>query len=401
MSTEWREVPLGVVASLDIETVEVTEGTKFRFAGLYNEGRGLFDRGWLTDSDTSYPRLHVLRPDQLVMRKLTAWEGPISVVPKRFDGYVVSPEFPTFKLDQDLILPEYAALVCQHPSFWAQLASKATGSVQRRKRVSPKQLLSIGILLPPVPQQQRIIDLISSVDQYIAACERQSNAASDTLQAVSSACFGAGNAPMLSLASVAEVQIGRQRSPKHVDGDNMVPYLRSANVKDGRLRLDDVLSMNFAPSEQQVFALREGDVLVTEGSASEQQVGAAAVWQAELPGMICFQNTLLRLRGKPSGYTAGFLYHWARWAYRSGLLASVASGTNIKHIGAQRMARIPVPAYPEKMQVRWQQDLDELTKVEHATRQVLRSTIDLRDSLIGDLLSGRHQIPEAYHALLH
>ena len=79
----------------------------------------------------------------------------------------------------------------------------------------------------------------------------------------------------------------------------MVPYLRAANVKDGQLDLTDVKTMDFNPSEQRTFSLMPGDVLVSEGSGSLGTVGASAVWNAEIDGVVCFQNTLLRLRPKP------------------------------------------------------------------------------------------------------
>ncbi len=53
------------------------------------------------------------------------------------------------------------------------------------------------------------------------------------------------------LGEAVEVTIGRQRSPAHASGDHMVRYLRAANVKDGRLVLANVLTMNFSPLEQE------------------------------------------------------------------------------------------------------------------------------------------------------
>jgi type I restriction enzyme S subunit len=45
--------------------------------------------------------------------------------------------------------------------------------------------------------------------------------------------------------SIAEVSLGRQRSPENANGPFMVKYLRAANVKDGELDLNDVKAMNF------------------------------------------------------------------------------------------------------------------------------------------------------------
>ena len=102
----------------------------------------MLKRDPIDGAETNYAVLHRLRADQLVMRKLTAWEGPITVVPPEFEGYLVSTEFPTFTLDRDQLLPEYMRIVCQQSDFWNQMQDRSTGTVQRRKRVSPKSTSS-------------------------------------------------------------------------------------------------------------------------------------------------------------------------------------------------------------------------------------------------------------------
>ena len=146
----------------------------------------------------------------------------------------------------------------------------------------------------------------------------------------------------VSLFSAAEVALGRQRAPQYEVGDHLVPYLRSANIVDGALDLLDVKSMNFTPSEQRTFSLVPGDVLITEGSGSRRMVGTSAVWRGELTGTICFQNTLLRLRPRPGITDGRYLAWWARHAHAAGLMASVASGANILHLGAENLRSLPI-----------------------------------------------------------
>lgn len=144
------------------------------------------------------------------------------------------------------------------------------------------------------------------------------------------------------LGDAVEVTMGRQRAPKHAAGSHIVPYLRAANVKAGRLDLSNVLEMNFSREEQEVFALRPGDVLVTEGCGSIRELGASAKWNGELSGVVCFQNTLLRLRAVPGMTEPTFVNVWAQYAHAHGLFAKVASGTNIFHIGSTRAKSIPM-----------------------------------------------------------
>ncbi len=146
-------VALRDIARLDLDRVTVRPGDTYKVAGVLNAGRGLLERPSIDGSETNYPAMQRLRANQLVMRKLTAWEGPITVVPERFDGYFVSPEFPSFTLDQGRVIPEYLRHVCKSPALWAAMKDESTGSVQRRKRVSPARLLDICIPLPSLSDQ--------------------------------------------------------------------------------------------------------------------------------------------------------------------------------------------------------------------------------------------------------
>lgn len=158
----------------------------------------------------------------------------------------------------------------------------------------------------------------------------------------------------------------------------MVRYLRAANVKDGVLDLADVKEMNFTPQEQQMFCLRPGDVLVTEGSGSLRAVGAAAVWNGELEGPVCFQNTLLRLRPRPST-DPKYLGWWCRFAFADGLFASVATGANIFHISADRVRALPMTRLSIQRQRAIAAFLDGETQRIDALVTAKRRMIDLLD----------------------
>ncbi|MFE1754540.1 restriction endonuclease subunit S [Streptomyces anandii] len=194
------------------------------------------------------------------------------------------------------------------------------------------------------------------------------------------------------LRAAADVVLGRQRAPQHDSGPNMVPYLRAANVKDGVLDLTDVKEMNFAPSEQQTFSLRPGDVLITEGSGSISAVGASAVWRGEINGVVCFQNTLLRLRPRDDRADGRFLEWWARSAFGSGVFASIASGANIYHISAERVRALPIELPPLEEQRRIADFLDaETARIDRlaAARDAQLFVLEERElAVIGHMLSG-------------
>jgi len=145
------------------------------------------------------------------------------------------------------------------------------------------------------------------------------------------------------LDQVAEIKLGRQRSPKNHTGDRMRPYLRAANVNWAGLDLSDVKEMNFTEEESQIFELRPGDIVVGEASGSRSQVGKPALWRGEISGC-CFQNTLLRVR--THGPLPEYLLYLLRADALSGRLGHAARGVGIHHLGAARMSSWVVPLPP-------------------------------------------------------
>ena len=177
---------------------------------------------------------------------------------------------------------------------------------------------------------------------------------------------------MRRLADVAEVRLGRQRSPARAEGPNMRPYMRAANVSWAGLNIADVKEMDFTSEEFEVFGLRNGDVLVGEASGSRLEVGKSAIWRDEVPGA-CFQNTLIRVRCGPEllpEYLQKHLLHDAR----SGALAQIAKGIGIHHLGAQGLANWRIAVPPLEQQKRIADKLDALLARVDACRAGLEAT---------------------------
>jgi len=117
--------------------------------------------------------MNVLRKNQVVMRKLTAWEGPITVVPTEFDGFVASNEFPTFTLT-DGTDPGWMKHVCRAPRLWAEMQSRVVGTVQRRKRLNPDQLLLVEVPVPSQREQEQAAEALDAIDGQISVLRTES-----------------------------------------------------------------------------------------------------------------------------------------------------------------------------------------------------------------------------------
>jgi type I restriction enzyme, S subunit len=151
-----RERPLGDVLQPALADTAVDPDDTYQIAGVYSFGRGLFQRGRINGNETSYTRLNRLESGRLVMSRLKAFEGALSVIPSEFDGWFLSPEFPTFEIDATQADRRYIASLCTWPKFWSRLSGQSKGVGARRERVSAARLMALEVPLPDLPEQRRI-----------------------------------------------------------------------------------------------------------------------------------------------------------------------------------------------------------------------------------------------------
>lgn len=201
------------------------------------------------------------------------------------------------------------------------------------------------------------------------------------------------------LADVAEVRLGRQRSPKNATGDRMRPYLRAANVKWSGLDLTDVKEMAFSEQESATYELRPGDILLGEASGSPSEVGKPGQYRGEIEGC-CFQNTLLRIR-LADGLLPDFFEHYFRQQALGGKFAAGSRGVGIYHLGAKALSDWHVPVPPGAEQARVVTAIDEaLAKLAAGEAGVIaaRRLLDrMQDALLASSLQGWPQRGSQVH----
>ncbi|MFB7668405.1 restriction endonuclease subunit S [Kitasatospora sp. NPDC056138] len=378
MSEDYSLRSLGEVMRLDIQRTPMKPATTYRLAGVRNTGQGLVAKGEFDGADTEYTAMNVLRVDQVVMRKLTAWEGPITVVPAEFDGFVVSNEFPTFTLGPE-VMPDWMRHVCRSPRLWAEMKNRVSGTVQRRKRLNPEQLLQIQFPIPPREVQERVVEILDAVDDQIAALDTEADALEKTLDGWISTEFSTAdrNAP---LGDIAEVQLGKMLSKERAAGPEQAPYVRNADVQWQGLNLTDLKTMTFTEKDRGRFALRAGDILSCEGG----DPGRSVILSEDLDG-IYYQKAVHRVRA--TGVDPRFLYVAIKHSYASGAIADLCTVTTIKHLTAEKYRTLRVPLLDEEQQVRAVEVHDALFAQVAAIRAEANRLSGARAGLLAGLLN--------------
>ncbi|GGK40512.1 restriction endonuclease subunit S [Nocardia camponoti] len=189
---------------------------------------------------------------------------------------------------------------------------------------------------------------------------------------------------IVSVEQIAEVKLGRQRSPKNHDGPKMRQYLRAANVGWGGLLLDDVKTMNFTDAEMVQFRLEPGDILLNEASGSPREVGKSAIWGGEIDEC-AFQNTLLRVRLHDDAVDSRYLLHFFRREAETGAFVRGSRGTGINHLGRAALAKWEVPLLSIEEQRRIAAILDHADALRAKRREALARLDELTQSIFIDM----------------
>jgi len=262
--------------------------------------------------------------------------------------------------------------------------------------ITLKTIRDFPVPLPPINEQRRIVEILEDHLSRLDAAIALSMSAVRRLDALQvsglwHATHGLPASEAFTLSGVAEVRLGRQRSPKNHTGDRMRPYLRAANVGWDELCLDDVKKMQFTELESATYELHDGDILLTEASGSASEVGKSAIYRSEVTG-VCFQNTLLRVRCH-EGVNPKFVQLYLLAEARLGKFVAESRGVGIIHLGRARLASWPVLLPTADLQIAAVKIASELGEATARTRETAqKATIrahGLRRALLAAAFSGR------------
>jgi type I restriction enzyme S subunit len=218
---------------------------------------------------------------------------------------------------------------------------------------------TIGMPHPPPEEQRRIAAVLSAVQRAIERQERLIALTAELKKALMHKLFTEGTRgkpkkqqtpfgpvpaawSIVPLGECCQVQTGIAKGRKvNPDDAITVPYLRVANVQDGRLDLEEVKTITIRRSEFSRFSLRAGDVVLTEGG-DRDKLGRGYIWNGEVSQCV-HQNHIFAVRADPSRLSSEFIAYQTQSPYGKQYFLSVAhKTTNLACINTSKLKAFPV-----------------------------------------------------------
>lgn len=152
--------------------------------------------------------------------------------------------------------------------------------------------------------------------------------------------------PVLALRNAADIAAGITLGRKTKETELIeVPYLRVANVQDGHLALSDIKTIAATRREIEKWALRDGDLLLTEGGDLDK-LGRGACWREQMP-LCIHQNHIFRVRLPKELYDPDFVALQIGSPYgKAYFMAHAKKTTGIASINQQVLGSFPLLSPP-------------------------------------------------------
>jgi type I restriction enzyme, S subunit len=254
----------------------------------------------------------------------------------------------------------------------------------------------VEVLVPPFPEQRRILDLVAAVDEAAGAASQLAQAAALAAGAViDRAIEAAGSRTRLGDLSVVK---GGKRLPKGTawaSHSNNHPYIRVVDMKDGRIR-DDALV--YVPDEVwpviKRYVVAAWDVVISIVGT----IGEVALVPPSLSGANLTENAAL-IRTHAT-LDPGFLAAYLHTPQGRSEVSRLTVGTTQPKLALFRIEDIGVPVLSLDRQRACVALHDVLREVARAADTEAANLRPLRGTLLTELVSGEHEIPEPYDRLL-
>jgi type I restriction enzyme S subunit len=315
----------------------------------------------------------------------------------KFDLPVIYSNFcRTLSIDINRVTREFVEIWFSHHYANGLIPSyRATSAMPN---LDVKALLRVEIMkVPTLPEQKRIVDIISSVDTYIEALEQQLGSVRSASNAHLEKIVSAFSDDWREVALGEVLEISRGGSPRPIqeyltDSEDGINWVKIADATRSEKYIYSTLQKikrEGISRSREVFA---GDFILS----NSMSFGRPYIMRTDG----CIHDGWLLLSKVSSNFDEDFLYNLLNSDYVQRQFESLAAGSGVRNLNIEVVKKVKVKIPTIHIQKELASVINEFDNFIIKLTKQLHSGFDLRNALLSDLLSGEHRIPESYDTVM-
>ena len=270
----WNTLPISDILERVSEPVFPKPEENYYQIGIRSHGKGLFHKEAVTGEALGNKRVFRIHPDCFIVNIVFAWEQAVAKTSANEIGMIASHRFPMFRPKNNQCDIDYLTYFFKTPKGKYLLELASPGGAGRNKTLGQNEFSLLKLMLPPINEQQKIAQILSTWDKaidkleaLIAAKQKRKNALMQQLLTGNKRYYGFNDAwVQFKLGEIfSKISNGLTYDTNAEEG---LPVTRIETTTNGKINYEKV---GWAPNNYNTkrFSLCYGDILYSHINSLE------------------------------------------------------------------------------------------------------------------------------------
>ena len=187
----WETTKLRRLLTLVAHHVDVHPEQIYQEIGIRSWGRGIFHKDPVTGANLGDKRVFKLRPGELVLNIVFAWEGAVAIVSESEKDMIASHRFPTFQHTRNLVDLDYLLMFLQSEHGRGLMGLNSPGAAGRNRTIRMDSFLEEEVPLPLLEEQREIVATFRTNERQLQSLSGKVREAMERLKELRTALISA------------------------------------------------------------------------------------------------------------------------------------------------------------------------------------------------------------------
>lgn len=156
-TTKYPLVPIKEFLTRNKTAITVQDEITYQRVTIRVRNGGVIPRDEVKGTEIGTKKQFRVSAGQFILSKIDARNGAMGIIPENLDGAIVTQDFLAYDIDTTKINPQYLVLVSTTKQFLDFCQSCSSGTTNRQ-RVNEDKFLNIQIPLPPLAEQNKLVE---------------------------------------------------------------------------------------------------------------------------------------------------------------------------------------------------------------------------------------------------
>lgn len=163
LNSKHNLVPIKDILFRKKEEILINDEDYYKRVTIKGKAKGIVLRDEVVGYNIGTKNQYIVRKGQFLISKIDARNGAYGIVPKNLDGSIITGNFWTYEINEELVLPEFLIYLMKH-DFFIQMCSICSYGSTNRWYLDEDTFYNFKVPLPDKEEQRKIYDYINEIE---------------------------------------------------------------------------------------------------------------------------------------------------------------------------------------------------------------------------------------------